>query len=306
MGHLETGLADLDGAVASFRTIEQDNPYADELLRDLASAQGNRALILAGLGQPQLALDALEESIRLLRDLRRKQPYDVTMANQLAIAVYKLGAFVAKSKPSDARRLAREAITLQEFVAQRTPDAISYQADLILSCHQLGSMLFQDGQLDTAVEVLRQGIEIGQQVITKAPLVLIYQSDLAAARNSLGRAFLSLGSDEAAIAEFEKAIALLERVVEVQGRRAEFLSSLAGIRFNLGLAQRGCERADASQATFRTAIRLQQEACAAAPGDDRLRQQLESMSRHFELDNAAAAPRAPAVLPAQLVEWERR
>jgi tetratricopeptide (TPR) repeat protein len=191
-------------------------------------------------------------------------------------------------------------VKLQLEIAQRDPDAIGCQSDLVLSFQHLGSLALSDRRIDQAADLFCQAVQRCEQVIVRAPLVVAYQFDLATCRNNLGRAYLAAGKRDASIEEFQRASKIIEDLVGRLGRRPEYLSSLAGVRFNLGLAQVHGTDAAVGIAAMKSALALQQEACAARPNDGRLQDQLSAMADQVLHSQIAAPADIAATLADQL------
>jgi tetratricopeptide (TPR) repeat protein len=286
LGQLESGLRDIQRAVAALQQLAGPNAPLAEWTLDLATALANQALVLADLKDSDAAIESLHQAVSYFRELHMRSPDDMSLKGQLAIALHNLSVMTQPDDRARAFELAEEAVKLQLEIAQRDPDAIGCQSDLVLSFQHLGSLALSDRRIDQAADLFRQAVQRCEQVIRRAP------------------AYLAAGKRDASIEEFQRASKMIEDLVERLGRRPEYLSSLAGVRFNLGLAQWQGTDAAVGTTAMKSALALQQEACAARPDDGRLQEQLSAMADQVLHSQIAAPADIAATLADQLTGQE--
>jgi serine/threonine protein kinase/tetratricopeptide (TPR) repeat protein len=178
---------------------------------DLAESQLGLGHILRILDQIKEFRQVMDEAARLYEQLAAEFPNNPAYRNQLANILYWLMRGLPPSQ--EAEQYLRQAIALQQKLADSFPSIADYRFDLFRSHRMLGWVLSRTNRPEEAETEFRQATTIADQLVAGAPSVHYYRGGLALTQISLG-SYLSEHDrlDEAAKA-YRQAIAVLEGLV---------------------------------------------------------------------------------------------
>lgn len=184
----------------------------------LAVALTNLGLARSDLGEHAEAACVAEESVRILRGLRRHNPlYRMLARNDptafehcLATALNNLGLVLAEQgRTTPACRLAEEAAAVYRRLAAMAP--VIYESELARALHNLGIAAAEVGRLDTALAATQEAVYLHRCLGTTDPVG--QRQYLGQALCAFAMVRLACGRDLAeALAAAEEAVRLHEEL----------------------------------------------------------------------------------------------
>jgi tetratricopeptide (TPR) repeat protein/nucleoside phosphorylase len=163
-----------------------------------------RGLRLAGLGQREQSLAAIEKAVVLYRILVTRDPE--AFEPDLATSLINQGAASSDlGRRQQALDAAREATALRRALARRNPER--FQLVLARSLNTLGTILSEQGQHEQAIAIVREAVDLYRTLVVHTPDTV--QPHLAHSLNNQGLIFGLLGQHEHALAATREAVDIL-------------------------------------------------------------------------------------------------
>ena len=247
------------------RQLILSHPNEVRYQSDMASTFGNAALLAASTDRVEDAKNDYAQAIAIQKRLVQQASDDLNKLHALAVIYNNYSRFLVKIDPATAMDASDKARTLQEKIAEASPDSIEYQSDLALCYVNLGTLEGVNDKLDKAEASYRRAIGIQEQIVRKAPSVLGYRSNLAVSYNNLGRNLMQAKRIEQAVESFESARVVMKDLVADYPTQWAYQSSLGGVLNNLGMAYEQLDRKEEAAAVFEQAIQFQRNAYEHAP-----------------------------------------
>ncbi len=167
------------------------------------------------------------------------------------------GILLEKVRPSDAEKVFREALSIQEKLADESPSVASYRWALARTSSNLGSVLSTKRDDRAAREESErrydQAVNVLKKLADDFPSVPDYRHDLASASANLGMLQLSRREFARAETTLRGALAVLEALVEQFPRRPDYQLQRAATYRMLGILLSRTQRPDDAGEAFRKA-----------------------------------------------------
>ncbi len=227
-------------AIETFDRLVEHVPGDAQLALERARCQSSLAMLLAGDGDVDAALDAYAKSIADHQSLvegstERTAGVDEAVRS-LADVQSQMGLLLAQlNRKEDARRSLRTAIGLITRLASQHPDDRQLRRDLALSYNSL-SFVERDIDWAKAESSGRRAIELLGKLAEEDETADAVGADLAICQSNLGAILAHRGAWDASIASYREAIRLQERLVRRAPAVVNYRKELAVSWNNLGQA----------------------------------------------------------------------
>lgn len=216
--------------------LQRDPDTRPESLNRLANASRELAMLTNEIGNQQQALQAFEESRKILERLVRQNPTVTEFQSNLAQSQNGRGVLLsATGRPIEALAAFDEALRIVKRLARENATATAFQGDLARSYNNIGNLLGTTGQPAKALKAYEQALEIQQRLAKKNPTVVEFQSSLAASLNNVGLSLKEIGRTNEALAAFERSLKIWQRLVRENPEVADFQNRQARSQLNLGM-----------------------------------------------------------------------
>jgi tetratricopeptide (TPR) repeat protein len=225
---------------------------------DTAMWLNNLAVRLSDLGRREEALVAIEEAVRLRRDLAAARPDAFTP--DLAMSLNNLANMLsALGRREEALACIEEAVQLLREVAADHSDA--FIPDLATALSNLANMLSGLGRREEALACIEESCRLGRDLAAASPDA--FTPDLATSLSNLANMLSRLGRREEALAAVEEAVQLRRGLAAARPNAfapdlAMSVNNLAGMLSDLG-------RREDALAAVEEAVRLHRDMAAARP-----------------------------------------
>jgi serine/threonine protein kinase len=199
-GELERGTS-LDRAEASYRqalalqnALVKQHPGNGRYRCDQGRSHDNLGLVAKARNQPEQALQAFAQAIRILDQLVTQDPADPTYRQHLARALVNQGTVLARTQPAQAADAYRRARDLQEEIIRSHPEERGYRYELGACLTDLGNLFFRSRQQEKARATLEEAQQRLLELVQDYPKDPRYREALANACNSRATV-LAIGKD---------------------------------------------------------------------------------------------------------------
>ncbi len=240
-----------------------------------ALAWSNLALLRNDQSDLTSAEQAYRQSIQLLSQVV-EQDSTSEEALQLSKIESDLAALLAKSRPNESIKLARQALARELTALELRPSHAKLSKQTGRTLNALGSALYEDKQYLAALEVYRQAQDIYQQLVSRWPEQPDYRSDLAASLNQIGLTLIRLDRMSDAKTALDDALKHQEQLAGLFSNDPEVLSSTAKLLYNYAFLCQHMGLEDQAQTAFQNCARYETQAVELAPEVKRYRDLLES------------------------------
>jgi tetratricopeptide (TPR) repeat protein len=221
-------------------------------LLNLSNTMGN-------LGQHEQALQAIQESINLYRELARDR-LDAFNHNHLARSLNNLSITLSDVGQHElALQAVQEAVNLNRESARLQPDA--FRADLAMSLNNLSTTLSDLGQHEPSLQAVQEAIDLYRDLARVQPDV--FNSDLAMSLNNLSVTLNGVGQREQALQAIQEAVAIRRQLARAQPD--SFNSDLAMSLNNLCNTLSHLDRHDSALQAVRESVSIRRELAQARP-----------------------------------------
>jgi serine/threonine protein kinase len=187
--------------------LVKDNPQTEAYQITLAQNYRDEVRIARFLRDPAQGDTAIAEAIRILQELRAKNPDSLLVQYQLAET---LGTPVS-GKPVEYQRL-NEALRICDRLIELQPNIPEYRALRGSLLVRQAGLRFANGKRDEAEELLQEAIEYQKSLAEQFPDVFIYQITYAQSLQMHANYLVERGDRKRALAKIELAIRSLEKI----------------------------------------------------------------------------------------------
>eukprot|EP00439_Symbiodinium_sp_Y106_P088546 s1_g1082.t1 len=245
----ERALSLTEKALDVLRKLPVDDEVYSQLLAGTLNNLSNR---LVGLGRREDALAAIEEAVRIRRELAAARP-DAFLPN-LAMSLNNLsGSLDGMGRREDALAAIEEAARIYRDLAAARPDA--FLPDLAGSLNNLSGSLDGLGRQEDALVAIEEAVRIYRELSAARPDAFL--PDLAMSLNNLSGSLDGLGRREEALAAIEEAVRIYRELAAA--RPDAFLPDLATSCGMRGQILHRSEMQREAMASFEEGIRTLRE-----------------------------------------------
>ncbi len=248
--------------------VEKSIALATQLctaLPDSLEAQRDLAVSLDKMGT-LLALRATENDLAKARDhfsrsaeiaerIHKAKPDDAGAKRDLALALERLGAFLAErigpTEMEQALALLRQSLELRQELFKQTPDDATTTRELSIGLEKLGDLLVLNGNAgepEKTLALFAQSALLREELMKKYPTSAQVARDLSVGLNKLADFLTALdrpGDAEQAKAHFTRDLEISEKLLKANPESLEAVRDVAISRYKLaGFAQKRGETAD--------------------------------------------------------------
>jgi tetratricopeptide (TPR) repeat protein len=183
-----------------------ERPETEAYQITLAQNYRDEIRISRFLRDPAQGEKAIAEAIKILQELRQKNPYSLLIQYQLAET---LGTPVT-GRPSEYQRL-NEALEICDRLIQSQPNIPEYRALRGSLLVRQAALRLGNGRRDEAERILLEALDYQKSLADQFPEVLIYQITYAQSLQMHALYLAERGDSKQALAQMELAIGSLER-----------------------------------------------------------------------------------------------
>lgn len=188
------------------------------------------------LGYAWISRGSLETAREVFDGLTRL-PLESGVAQQVGRGLNRIGDVLMELVDCPGALIAyRTGLEIRKTLAQRDPDNMEWQHDLLASHDQVGDVLLAQGDCPGARAAYRAGLEIAESLVQRDPENTVWQRDLSISHNKIGDALVGQGDSRKARVAY---LAGLEITEALAGRepqnsqwpmdQAEFLAKLGSL-----------------------------------------------------------------------------
>jgi tetratricopeptide (TPR) repeat protein len=174
--------------------------HADSRLTQQSAKVSNNWAAVYAADRPAEAARLHTKAINILRQLATREPANLSLQNDLALALNNLGTVLARTAQAHQARAAfREAAQIQQSLINAAPARTSYQVDLAVTWNNLGTLENRQGDHEAAKTAFQESIAMYSRLAKQLPGNAGIQSSLASVYNNLAMSQEQAGElDEAA------------------------------------------------------------------------------------------------------------
>ena len=240
----------------------------------LASTLNNLGVLLGRCDASDQALSSYQEALDTIQGLSSSDL-------QRAKIQRNLSGMVAKTSPSRAVELVREALAIQTEALKSKPSDSRLAAEIVGTLDKLGLAQMQCLRFENARVSFEEGIRIAEQLLDRCPDDAKTLRALLASWNHLGLSSVRRQDFASAVKEFESSKRFGFRLKQLFPTHAETQSTLANVCNNLGAAlQRTGNHFEATEA-FRLAVKHQSRAVRLSPGNAEFQRLLQNQQQNL-------------------------
>jgi CHAT domain-containing protein/Tfp pilus assembly protein PilF len=182
-----------------------------------ANTLNNIGMVLDKIGQPQKALDYLQQALTIHKEVGARAG-EATNLNNIGMVLDKIG------QPQKALDYLQQALPISREVGARAGEANTL--------NNIGMVLDKIGQPQKALDYLQQALPISREVGDRK----IEASTL----NNIGGVYLSIDQRQKALDYYQQALPIF-REVENRSGEASTLNNIGAVYFNIGQAQKALD-----------------------------------------------------------------
>jgi tetratricopeptide (TPR) repeat protein len=223
-------------------------------LRGEARAYGLIAFIRESESNLDLALDALNLSVDLFKQLVSESPSNFDWLRELATVHSKLGdIFFQKENFPQAIDSFGESLQICDLLISKNPGNLGWQREAAVVQSKLGDILLIAGLFDDATRTFRRAIEIFEDITARDPSNTNWQRELAVVHTKLGHVSFLQECFEDALKAYEHTVAISEKVIGSDPTDVLVQLELVLGKINVGTALAKLGRRDEATAILREA-----------------------------------------------------
>jgi serine/threonine protein kinase/Tfp pilus assembly protein PilF len=235
-------------AIAILKKLASQLPEVSAARQELARAHNNFGNLLSTTGK----LDEAEQQLVLARDLHLQLVRDhgnrePVHKKEAASTSTNLGTLQHKrGHPKEARVAYDSAITLQQSLVERFPDAV-YRRELAVTYVNRATLSESEGRFEDAEHDTREAMNLQQKLVVAHTRKPVYRRDLAATLNNLGKLLRKMGRRPEALKAYWEAQKIQAALASDFAATLQYRLELSRTLLNLG--QLLFEDGDVPQAT---------------------------------------------------------
>ena len=231
---------------------------------DLALIYSKIGTLTDQIGSAEEAIHAHEKALGLFRKLVKAEPHNMEYQRSLAMCQNNLALTLRRAgRVAEARAAHGEAIAIQQGLAHDS-EAIEALGDLALSYANLGLLLTDTSEMESASESFREAIRLQERLLANDSSDPDTLRKLAASYNNLSAVYLTTDPAKAAdcyevaLTHQQRAVAANQNTLQLQSDWALTYNNRAAMQSRIG------DFANAA-ASYEQAIAIQQRLVAVAP-----------------------------------------
>lgn len=242
----------LKSPIEFFRRLNDDfrssNDTRPESLLSLSQGLFELAHLTDSIGNRVDARDSYFESVKLLRELSRKQPENATYRIELGKSLTNLGLAESFMGNQQAGRQNQQA-AIEEFekLVKASPKDAGLISALAGALNSLGNLERESGNLVAARDNYNRAIFLREDLSKSNPENTDVKSSLARVLNNLSVLEKNAGNAEAARSNYNRAIAISDSIVALSPRRIEYRNDLAISLINLATLESASGKSEAAR-----------------------------------------------------------
>jgi tetratricopeptide (TPR) repeat protein len=207
-GGYAAALAAYQGALQAARDLHGEDPQDPVALDDLGLIQSRIGVTLQGMGDRAGAVQALEDSLRLARELRSLEDSGFAR-NGVAVRCLKLGdVYRGLRQFEEARRCYEETQELMQR-PELLPSQSKREALLASSIEALAGIEGDTGDRRRAITLFQNAVDLRRRILSRDPASRSSRSSLGGVLCRLADLHLQLRETEQARAHYEETLRLL-------------------------------------------------------------------------------------------------
>jgi serine/threonine protein kinase/Flp pilus assembly protein TadD len=205
-----------------------------------------------------LQKEFLRKALDNFQELAAEDDRDPAIRRETALAHFRMGQLHRTlGQDQEAAAAYRQAIDVQEQLADRFPDEPRYRQDLANSYNWLGELLrARETSLKEAEQNYRKALALQESLVQQFPEKMEYRRELARTCSNLGLVEMDTKRLAEAGQDYNRAVDLLEDLVRDSPTNAEFAFELARTRTNRGVFHRARNEFPEAERDYSRAIDL--------------------------------------------------
>jgi serine/threonine protein kinase len=223
---------------SAFSRLHRQFPDYPDYQSSLAGCYKHLADIDRELGKHAAAVDNLEHSLPLRRDLVQRFPdrpdYRSALATTLLSYVVVLDLVNNKQAAEAAHA---ESIQIFEQLVEEHPEIPDYRFYLAREYYNSAVVLDLQGQQAKADQVLEKAVSISDPLLTDFPNFVKYRVQLSDIHAARGSCLLTLEQSEAALEQTEKATVLMRQVLEREPDNTSYQEKMLNLQITQAATQ---------------------------------------------------------------------
>ncbi|MEO5368488.1 MAG: tetratricopeptide repeat protein [Magnetococcus sp. DMHC-1] len=241
-----------------YRILVSDDKTNETLLSGQALAANNLSNSLSNLGRHEAALAAIEEAVRIYRELSARR-FDAFLPD-LAMSLNNLSNRLSDLGRREAALVnIEEAVRIYRKLLEVRPDA--FLPDLASSLSNLSLRLSDLGRHEDALDAIEEAVQKQRELLPHHQDN--YYSELAKFLNNRSKSLSELGRHEAALEPIEEAVKIRR---DLSARRPDaYLPDLASSLNNLSTYWSYLGRREAALDAIEEAVQIRRELSAGRP-----------------------------------------
>ncbi|UTA69573.1 tetratricopeptide repeat protein [Emticicia sp. 21SJ11W-3] len=184
--------------------------------------------IYSNEGKINLALEAFEKAVKILEELYKEFPNQVSFKNDLAISYSKLGGLnQAMGNLPNALEFFQKYNQLCEELHKDYPNQVDFKNGLAISYEKLGDLNQAMGNLTNALAFFQKRNKLGEELYKDFPNQVDFKKNLAISYSRLGDLNQAMGNLTNALEYFQKYNQLCEELHKDYPNQVDFKRGLA-------------------------------------------------------------------------------
>lgn len=257
IGRKADALSAFDQAAAAFSSVLRSDPGHPDAGRFLGTACSDRSTIQSQLGRPDLADVGFRDAIEFHRRNVGRSDAAPVDRRSLAMTLGNLAHHLERNgRPEEAVISVGEARTILEDLfrnARADARAAIFARDLALAKAHAGRLLFQVGEVDEALDLMRQSLAHQERQLQESPDDETFKVHLADTLNNLALSVSDVGDLEKARGYYQRSIELGRELVASHPRVVEHRAKLAVVIKNQGTLLADLGQPDLAEDAFKRA-----------------------------------------------------
>ncbi|MBV9007579.1 MAG: protein kinase [Verrucomicrobia bacterium] len=270
LGDTASALRNYRQALVIRQALVAANPGAAEYQLQLSQTYDRIGEVLIRSGDAKGALQVNEKAQELRERVLTGTPIEnVKVRHDLAIGYLKAGDDLqVLGNLKGALESDRKGLTLLQQLAAASPNDAKAAKDLMTGYNKVAYMLYQSGDLPSALDYYRHALAIAQTIAgAAAPADAVSKRNLAISYNNIGRVLLKEGDATGAEHSFSSALDIAKKLAAADASNAQGQWDVAYTLVRLGWAQAKANKLAEALATQRSALRINEQLVARNPSN---------------------------------------
>jgi tetratricopeptide (TPR) repeat protein len=215
-GRVQEATATSQACIEELRAMLAAEPDEVAHRHVLACALDIAGDIAIARGEPEAALAALREGLRLRLQLADSRPQEARIRLECAATKDRIGlALLAGNQIKSAIIEFNEALVLRQAAAQADPENRPLARDIARSCDLLGDAMLRAGKPEEALAFLTGGQRIHQHLVLEQPGDPALGQNLAACLDRIGDTLMLTAAHGEALKTYRASLSLLQPIAAI-------------------------------------------------------------------------------------------